>query len=190
MKLRLRSTRLAKTNWLELKVENIPEKQVSGSHICNTWNLTLRMMHHCYLKTGKCWVQHTSGQNSSNLLLHSQLAPPKNEPQNNKLVMGHFQQIFLNSKAQCSKQVSGSWCFPALVFPSFTSKGMLSPWPSFHLQAIEFIELLVRFSAGFDSSWLKAEPQRGRSLRRALVSTLQDLHSHGSSSPTSQLREQ
>lgn len=113
------------------------------------------------------------------------ISSQKNEPQNKNLVMGHFQQIFLNSKAQCGKQVSDStWCFPALAFPSFTSKGMLSPWPSFHLEAIEFIELL-RFSAGFDMSWLRADTHRGGSLRRDLVSTLQNQHLPGSSSPTS-----
>lgn len=107
MKLRLRSTRLAKINWLKLRIENIPEKQVSGSHICTTWNLTLGMMHHYYLKTGKCWVEHTSGQNSSNLLLHSQLAPrkkKKNKLQNKYLVMGIFIRYFWIAKPSAANR--------------------------------------------------------------------------------------
>lgn len=77
LKLRPRLTRLAKISSLEWRGENIPEKQVSGSHICNTWNLTLGMMHHYYLKGGECCAEHTSGQNSFILQLQSQVATGK-----------------------------------------------------------------------------------------------------------------
>lgn len=66
--------------------------------------------------------------------------------------MGHLQQTFLNSEAQFCKQVSDTCLrLPALVLPSSTSKETLSPWPSFHLQIIEFMELSVRSSTGFDT---------------------------------------
>lgn len=111
LKLRLRSIRLA--NLLEQRVENIPEKQVSGSHICNTWNLTLGMMQLYYLKTGECWVEHMSGQNSSDLHLHSQLATGKWATDQE---FGHG--LFLNSKAQSCKQVSETACASlVLSFP-------------------------------------------------------------------------
>lgn len=78
--------------------------------------------------------------------------------------MGHFQQTFLNSKAQFCEQVSDTClCLPALVLSSFTSKEILFPWPSFYLQTVEFIKLSLRLSTGFDTGYLRPETCRGAS---------------------------
>lgn len=65
-------------------------------------------------------------------------------------------------------------CVLALILHSFTSKEMLSLWPTFHLQTIEFVELSARLSTGFDMDWLRPETRGGKSsalcsLGRALV---------------------